>query len=221
MQRFITRQFRNNELTPRSELIDIKHIGPYLYRRLKREFSSRANTMTIQSFARKIQNLQVDNLKRKLNKALQNQHNNQCVTIPGYEPYQVADVNEKGYEAMISLIKVLDRNGDGHGMGRNFIFDASQLRMPHKRSAITKIVPCLPRNRCVANGGIWHNGACQPPSNARGFAGVYPYSGQKTTSRNRRARLGSMNNSVRRGRYVRSPNGRVEWRRPGRMSKVR
>ena len=72
MQRFITRQFRDNNLTPRSELIDIKHIGPYLYRRLKREFSSRANTITIQSFARKIQNLQLDNLKRKLNKALQN-----------------------------------------------------------------------------------------------------------------------------------------------------
>lgn len=220
MQRFITRQFRDNILTPRSELIDIKHIGPYLYRRLKGEFASRSITMTIRSFARRIENLQLDNLKRKLQKALQNQHNNQCVTLPGYAPYHVSDVNEKGYEAMISLIKVLDRNGDGYGLGRNFVFDSTQLRMPQKRSAITKTVACLPRNRCVTRGATWHNGLCQPLSNARGFAGVYPYSGQKTRSRNRRGRLGSINNSVRRGQYARSPNGRVEWRRPGRMSKV-
>ncbi len=220
MQRFITRQFRDNILTPQSELIDIKHIGPYLYRRLKQEFASRARTISIRSFARKIENLQLDNLKRKLQKALQNQHNNQCITIPGYEPYHVADVNEKGYEAMISLIKVLERNADGYGLGRNFVFDASRLRMPPKRSTISKNVSCLNRNNCAANGGVWHNRLCQPPSNARGFAGVYPYSGQKTKSRNQRASLGSINNSIRRGRYVRSPNRRVEWRRPGRMSKV-
>jgi len=218
MQRLIIQQFRNNLLSARSELIDLKHIGPYLYRSLKREFSPRTLTLTIQSFARKIQNMTIDNLKRKLQKALQNEHNNQCVRIDGYDMYHVPDINAKGYEVIISLIKVLARNRDGNNIGGNFIFDASQLRMPNKRSTISERVSCFSRNQCRGNGGIWYDGLCQPPAEATGFAGVHPYSGQKTNNRSPRSPLGS--NSVRRGRYARSPNGKVEWRRPGRMAKV-
>jgi len=121
---------------------------------------------------------------------------------------------------MISLIKVLARNDDGYNLGRNFRFDASRLRMPARRSESTKTLPCMSRGQCRNNGGVYHNNSCLPPNNARGFTGVLPYSGQKLKPRNRNQPLGSMNNSIRRGTYINSPNSNISWRKPGRMRKL-
>ena len=219
MQRSIERSFRNNSLTPGSELIDVKHIGPYLYTRMRQQFAAGAATLTIRRFAGRIQNMGIDNLKKKLHTALQNARNNQCIRTPNRALYHVQDYNQKGYEAMINLIKVLARNGDGHNLGRNFRFDATRLRMPAMRNDDSK--SCLSRAACRQNNGIWHDNLCQPPRNARGFAGVFPRSGQKTIrQRDRSQPLGSHRNSIRRGRYARAPNSQTLWRRPGVMRKV-
>lgn len=223
MLRLIRREFNNGNLVPNTELIELKHIGTYLYDRMLREFGRRnQQRLTIRSFANKIRNMNIDLLKRKLSKSLQNLRNNQCVHDPGKPKYHVQDVNQKGYEVMIALIKCLDRGDDGFNLGANFVFDSSQLRATH-RSESAKFVSCInSRRRCTNSGGIWTQGRCIPPSNARGFQGVHTYSGQKTyTPRDRRQRLGSERNSITRGQYTRSPNHPSQmWRRPGRMNKV-
>lgn len=210
MQRTIIGQFNRGELTPRSEMIELKHIGPYLYERLRRSFARNTRILTIQRFASSIQNMSIDNLKRRLQTALQNARNNQCIG-QGNNVHHVRDYNEKGYEVLINLIKVLANNRDGHGLGRNFRFNASQLRMPNRRHDETKIAPCLSRGRCRSRGFRYRDGLCTPRSDRTGFPGVSSRTGQKINSRN---------NSIRRGRYTRPDENGVEWRRPGFMRKL-
>ena len=219
MQRFLKKSFEDGDLVPQSKLYEIKHIGDYLYKRLLRSFAPNRQSISIQKFANSIQRLSIERLKEKLQTALQNKRNNQCVQSPGLPKYHVQDYNQKGYEVMISLIKIMARNDDGYALGRNFAFDASRLRMPARRSESTKTLPCLSRRQCRSNRGIYHNNTCLPPNNARGFAGVFPYSGQKLKPRNRNQPLGGVNNSIQRGRYINSPSSNVSWRKPGRMRK--
>lgn len=218
MRRYIKSSFENGSLTPYSELIDLKHIGPYLYRRLKREFST--NQLTVRRFANKIKNLSIDVLKNRIQKALQNLRKNECIQTK-YGLLHVQDYNEKGYEAIISLIRVLANGEDGHQLGRHFSFDASQLRMAPKRHDITKYISCKRRNQCTGVNERWDNGQCKPSNNrVRGFPGIYPHSGQKTYKRNRRYPLGSIRNSRKHGRYSRNRNNEVMWRTPGRLRKI-
>lgn len=219
MRAIIKQQFSDGLLTPRSELSDIKHIGEYLYKGLKRTFAPNLNNLSIRTFSNKIKRLTLSELKTKLQSALQNKRNNQCINDKMFK-YHVPDYNRKGYEAMINLIKVLARNEDGYRLGNNFSFNANQLRMPPARSDDTKFVSCLSRQTCRRNGGNWNNGMCHPSSNSQGFSGIHPYSGQKTKPRNSRHKIGSINNSIRRGRYVNSPNSQIMWRKPGKMRKL-
>ena len=216
MQRLIVQQFRNGLLSPNSELQELKYIGPYLYKRLINEFDNTRNTLTIRRFSQKIFNMSINTLKHKLQKALQNRRNNQCIRN-GTNLYHVPDFNEKGYEVMINLIKVMDRNLDGYGLGNRFTFDSRLLRKPPKRQ--DQSVSCKARNTCN-NRGIWINNLCIPTnSRTRGFPGVFPYSGQKTYKRSRNNALGSIHNSIRRGQYV-NDSRNVYWRKPGRMPKI-
>lgn len=113
---------------------------------------------------------------------------------------------------MINLIKIIDRNQDSHNLGRNFTFDASRLRKPHKRSEASKYLPCeKSRSRCRQLGGRFVS-RCYPPSSSRGFVGVGAYSGQKLR-RSSGTRI--------HGRYSRHPGDSQKWRIPGRLSKVR
>lgn len=210
MQRQIERQFRNNILTPQSELIEINHIGNYLYERLKKKFNN-TRRLSIKTFARKIQNLSIDTLKRKLQIALQNKRNNQCVRTPRKPLYHVPDYNVKGYEAIISLIKILARNRDGHGLGSNFTFDENLLRMPARRHDESKHLPCLSRSTCLRNNGTWNDGLCQPNHTRRGFPGIHSYTGQKMSRRT---------NKMQRGQYASSRNSNTKWRRPSRLNKL-
>jgi hypothetical protein len=220
MQRYIAQQFARGDLNPRSEMIELKHIGPYLHERLRRSFARNTSTLTIRRFASSIQNMSVTNLKRRLQTALQNARNNQCIGTGG-RIHHVQDFNEKGFEVLISLIKVLANNRDGHNLGRNFQFDASALRMPPRRDDDAKIAGCLSRGRCRSRGYRWRNGLCVPNANSTGFSGVYPTSGQKTRPRNQNYELGTIRNSVKRGRYTQADENGVEWRRPGFMRKLR
>lgn len=219
MQRRIETSFRNGSLVPTSELKELRHIGEYLYDRLVREFAPQNRTLSIRGFARKIQHLNSSVLKHRLQSALQNRRNNQCVRTPGRLPYHVPDFNIKGYEVMISLIKVLDHNRDGYGLGRNFAFASADLRMPRRRHDDAKTVACLSRASCRQHGGIWRDGMCQPSVRSTGFAGVHPFSGQKVARRRAASPLGSVHNSIRRGRYA-STGGQMQWRRPGPMQKI-
>jgi hypothetical protein len=221
MQRRLKQLFRSGDLHPRSELIEIKHIGPYLYQRLKNMFAPRLNSLSIRRFASQIKNLSLFTLKHKLQKALQNQRNNQCI-MGNKGPHHVRDYNEKGYEALISLIKVLAKNEDGHNLGRQFTFDATQLRMPNKRSEIAKHIACHgSRSKCRRRGGSWSDNQCNPPNGSiNGFPGVFPFSGQETYDRNLNKPLGSKRNAIRRGSYSKSRNSRKKWRRPGSMNHV-
>lgn len=215
MRRVISRQLRNGTLTPSSELIQITYIGPYLYRRLCRRFNS-GNDLTIRRFASKIRNMSTDALKESLHISLQNNRNNECVPSRrrrGSRLYHVSDVNERGYEAMLGLVRALDEGADGYGLGNGFRFDVRRLRKPHRRSTFSKHISCTTNRRsCYREGGHYGNGLCQPPScRNKGFHGVHGRSGQKL-------RAGST--ATRRGRYAPSPRGECEWRRPGRMRKV-
>lgn len=212
MQREITRQFTQNKLVPSSQLIELPFIGEYLYKRIVRKFAQNSRNLTIRGFARRIQNMSANTLIRKLQEALQNKRNNQCVQSDTgrYGYYHVSDYNLKGWESMISLIKVLNNGRDGHGLGNNFSFDARQLRMPRRRDESTKYASCLTPRQCRRSNNVYHNGLCQPQTNRIGFQGVSPYGGQKIKS----------NNNRRRGNYSSSPNGRYLWRHSGRMRKV-
>lgn len=225
MDRSIVRQFQNGTLTPASELIDVKYIGSYLYARLKHVFSPRTQILTISSYANRIRNMSEDTIKKRLQVALQNDRNNMCVRTSrrpqSRSKYHVADYNQKGYEAMISLTRVLARGQDGYNIGHNMLANPAQLRLPPTRDNASKETSCLSRSRC-RNRGRWYDNLCQPPSNTRGFPGVYPRSGQKTRqNRNRNFALGSMHNSIHRGRYARTPDGQYRFRRPGPMTKLR
>ena len=212
MQRTLEREFRNGILTPRSTLLEIKFIGDYLYRRLIREFARNNASLSIQRFATRIQNMNLQTLKERLQKALQNKRNNQCVSkYRGGPKYHVADVNEKGYEAMIALIRILAQNRDGYNLGAGFRFDGTRLRKPRRRDDDTKFVPCLSRRNCNRSNRTFRNGVCTPRSRSTGFIGVGRHSGQKLTRHS--------GNMIRSGNYTRPSNG-VSWRKPGRLRKV-
>lgn len=212
MQRELERDFRNGILTPRSTLLEIKFIGDYLYRRLIREFARNHASLSIQRFATRIQNLNLQSLKERLQKALQNKRNNQCVSkYRGGPEYHVADVNEKGYEAMVALIRILAQNRDGYNLGAGFRFDGTRLRKPRRRDDDTKFVPCLSRRSCNRRNYAFRNGVCIPRSRSNGFIGVGRHTGQKITRHSR--------NLTRRGTYTQRSNG-VSWRKPGRLSKI-
>ena len=128
------------------------------------------------------------------------------------------DFNEKGYEVLINLIKVLASNEDGYHLGDNFNFNANKLRMAPKRHDITRTIACQNRRNCQ---GIWNDGQCHPRNNnVIGFPGIYPHSGQKTHTRNISHTLGSQRNSKRHGKYSKPLNSRILWRKPGRLRKI-
>ena len=209
MQREIVRRFRDGRLLPTSSMMDVPHIGPYLFHRMKREFAPNRASFTLRMFASRIQSLTHQQIAHRLQRALQNRRNNQCV--PTQSPttnngmYHVADYNLHGYKAIVSLVQVMASHRDGHNLGRNFTFDARRLRATH-RDHDSKYVPCMSRARCT---GIWYDRMCQPSAQTRGFPGVAGRTGQKFAS-----------NKLRRGQYAKSPQGGRTWRRPRRMVKV-
>jgi hypothetical protein len=213
MQREIARRFARNDLNPSSQLIELPHIGEYLYKRILRKFAPNNRIITIRGFARRIQNMNINTLITKLQEALQNKRNNQCIqtNTNRFGFYHVPDYNLKGWESMISLIKVLNNGRDGYALGNNFSFDIRQLRMPRRRDENTKYASCLSPRQCRRSNNVYHNGLCQPHTHTIGFQGVRPYSGQK---------IKSNHNSRLRGHYAASPNRRYLWRHAGRMRKV-
>ena len=209
MQAEIARRFRDGELTPASSIQTLKHIGPYLADRLRRTFNPNARRLTIRVFARRITPLTIQQLRSKLQRALQNERTNECVQSLTYGRYHVKDVNEMGWKACRALVHTLARGRDGHGLGAGFVFDYRQLRNPPARGHEAKYVGCIKsKEDCVRANGVWSDGLCMPRTDQRGFEGVSPYSGQ-------RRRLGQRV----RGQYAVSPAGK-RWRRPGALHRL-
>lgn len=203
----IIRDFRNGDLTPTSELEDLKYIGPYLYRGLRREFRISGPVFTIRRFASSIRNLRLDVLKERIGKALRNERRHQCVHRPNRDPHFVAEINEKGHETLLSLIRVLGRGADGYNMGAGFRFDASRLRKPRRRDPETMYLPCLRSNsvQCTRRGGNYSRGHCMPGSRKVGYPGIRPSSAQKRRVVRSRSRS---------RKYSRDAQRRYEWRIP-------
>jgi len=132
----VARRFKDGELLPSSMITDMKHIGPYLGDRLRDTFSPHATTFTIGTFAESISQLSTEQLRERLKSALQNKRARECVDRKHGE-YQVRAVNDRGWRACVALIRTLAKGKDGHGMGTNFAFDASRLRVPRARERTT------------------------------------------------------------------------------------
>lgn len=208
-RREIRRGFQTGALTPATRLYELRHIGPYLYRRLVRAFArAGAGQLTIRGFFHGIRRLDSDALKSRLQRALQNERNNRCVPSrrsPNGK-HRVADYNRLAYKTMLSLARAGAAGDDGHGLCAGARYDARALRLPAYREEITKHVSCSGRRGCR---GVYADGLCQPARRARGFDGVSPFAGQASGRGGQRRRCA----------YA-AERGGTRWRRPGRCSKA-
>lgn len=214
MRRRLERLFQNGILGPQSQMRDVPHIGPYLYDRLCRGFGVRQ--LTIATFARRLEGLSVERIRWRLERALQNERNNRCVPSVAQRRrlmYHVPDVNAKGYETLLALIRLLIARGDGHRMAGPALrrLNPRLLYAPARRPDVTRHFGCVDTSRrCARAGGVFADGLCQPPTGVRrGFPGVRPYAGQTATVQENR----------RRGAYAAPRNGQ-SWRRPGAVRKL-
>ena len=209
MQAEIARRFQDGSLVPASGIEEIKHIGDYLAEGLRRTFSPQSRRLTIRVFARRIAPLSVEELRAKLQRALQNRRANECVADSSSAQYHVRDVNMYGFKACRALIHALAKGRDGHGLGANFRVDYRRLQNPRRREDAA-YMSCLSRRACGLAGGVWADRLCLPSPGQRGFEGVGPYSGQKKL-RSSRERV--------RGQYAVARSGE-QWRRPGPLRRV-
>ena len=206
MRARIRQMFRVGTLDPSSPLQEVPYIGPFLSTGLRRRLGMRRDTL--RAFARSMSGLpSARAIREELQIALQNRRANRCV-----DGYHVSDVNERGYSAMLALVRVLCAGEDGHGLWRGRALPLASLRCAPRRTIDTRRVACEPsRAACRARGGAYGDRQCHPTSaRARGFPGVAGWSGQRASANRRR-----------RGAYAQSPTSAARWRRPGRLPVVR
>lgn len=182
LKREIVRDFRTGVLHPGSPLLQLKGIGNYLYSRLKLVFRRRATQrFTIAQFAQSITALSSVQLKDTLQKALQNNRGNQCAQTNRSPRHHVPDINERGWIAMVVLIRVLASGRDGHGLGNAFAFNTRTLRISN-RSVSSKRCGCKTRSTCTRDRSAsctWRDNLCQPRNPREpGFPGVAGHTGQ-------------------------------------------
>ena len=183
MQNEISNAFRDGTLTPSSTINEVKWIGTYLYKGLIHEFAPTNNRLSIRGFCGKIRNLADDALKFRLKQSVKNNRANKCIQNYKNEGYHVQEINNKGWEALISLIKVIVKGNSGYDFG-SFNFNYRVLKLPPKRESDTKKLGCLSRRECRINGGIYSDGLCQTRNmNHHGFEGIDSSRGQKKRSR--------------------------------------
>ena len=84
MQQEITNRFAAGDLRPSSDIEDLKYIGPYLSERLRAAFNPRGRRLTIRVFARRIAPLSIQELRSRLQRAL-NRRANQCSPALGLQ----------------------------------------------------------------------------------------------------------------------------------------
>lgn len=176
MFRVIKRKFVNGELTPSSRLTALPHVGAYLYERLRRKYAPRARNITLRQFARSVAALPTAELQIGLQRALQNERTNQCVGRRG-KRYHVRDINEKGWDAMVALLRVFKVGADGYGLGRHMTANPRNIRYAAHRSQAAKQAACQSRGICMSP-NVWRSRTCLHVD-ASGFEGVDVYPGQR------------------------------------------
>ena len=184
MYRNIQRKFMTQELMPNSRMSSLPNIGPYLYERLRRKFSPRAQNITIRQFSRNIRNMSTAQLKENLQRVMQNERANQCVGPRG-QRYHVRDTNEMGFKTILALLRVLKNGADGYNLGANMLANPNNIQYPAFRSQAAKHTPCKSRSACRAP-SVWRNGSCQYLDRS-GFEGIGNYPGQQIHNRNVRS----------------------------------
>lgn len=107
---------RSGHLTPRSEVSELRYIGPYLERRLRHALGE---PLTLARLAAQTRNLKTDALRRCLQRILQNERKYQRVAASSTDPrrtYVVPRVNRCGWNTVIAIMKIFDRGQDGYGL---------------------------------------------------------------------------------------------------------
>ena len=203
----VQRALRDGTLTGASAMIDTPGIGAYLEDRLRRTFAprgSRAPSFTVGAFWNAARTKSTARLLRMLQRALQNERGNQCVSDgtlarQAQRTYHVGDINAFGYQACVALLD--DRRARG-----GVAYGALPAHPP--RSASAKACACMDEDECRSDSKCAWNAVdrhCNPHAhNAHGFVGVVPHPDQGV-----HARTDAERRSVqRRGRRV--PSGRSD-----------
>ena len=110
----VQRALRDGTLSGASPIIDTPGVGAYLEDRLRRAFAPRGGhrgnaAFTVGAFWNAARTKSTARLLRMLQRALQNERGNQCVSDgtlarQAQRTYHVADINTFGYQACVALL---------------------------------------------------------------------------------------------------------------------
>lgn len=221
----VTAALARGDLDAHSLLTDVHGIGPYLAARIARAFAGASTVGDVWNATRTRARVTVERAARR---AVQNERANRCVAtrVAGSRArtYHVGDLNERGYEALATLLN--------HAPPPT-TYGALPTRLP-RRAPSSKECGCLGVRACDASPRCVRSDdgrRCVPRAhNATGFDGVPGHQRETDATRVRRAtrratahrgdpdvRRDLRNGNARRLSYDR--RGALRWRRPG--SRVR
>lgn len=183
MYRRLVREFGEGSLLPKSRLVELPHIGQYLYARLVATYRPRGRDreITLRQFANVAKRMTTAQLKASLQQALKNERANLCVGRTGSGKYHVRDVNEPGFRTMVALLRVLKANDDGHSLGKGMVSNPTNIPYPKKRTEAAKYTPCKGRRACKSAGLKFKVRQCMY-TDPSGFEGMSPLPGQQIQS---------------------------------------
>lgn len=180
IRRAVTLALQRGDLTGASPMLATPGIGIYLEARLRRAFDSRnvAGIFTVDAFWTSARQKSTQRLITLLQRALQNERANQCVSkrTVGHQStdtYHVADINAFGYQACVALLDYQRRH-------TRVAYGPLPTHPP--RSPSSKACGCKEADACQQDSKCaWNraDGQCVPRAhNARGFVGVLPHPDQ-------------------------------------------
>ena len=184
MDQYVATGFASGRLTPDTSLLAVNGIGQYLYDRIRRGLNFPVgNDITIHDFVKKFKRKSAAYVNKILQTVLQNKRANQCVndnTVSNSKVYQVGDINKRGYEVCVAILRYAKTNDDMKS-GLRF----GRLMNLSDRTDDTKSCPCQPRSKCTGD-CRWIGNACisRDNTNATGFDGVDVKPGQIETFQN-------------------------------------
>lgn len=170
-----------------SPLVTVPYIGKYLERRLRYSLQPGGAPLTVGDVWRRTRGRTTDGIRNLLYRALQNQRGNQCVAtrVTGDEgrkkTYHTGDINQRGYEAVVTLLEYNRSNA---------VYGALPARFP-TRARGSKQCGCLTLRKCNDDGAcrLSDDGRlCVPRNSAsNGFVGVVAHQSQRENADNARA----------------------------------
>lgn len=166
-----------------STLDALPYIGPYLEGRLRRAVRSAA-PLTMQSFVRSMGRIGTERVVRIVQRAMQNERSNQCVSPSrggADRTYHAGDVNEYGYESILSLLDVAKEDGLYPGSNLRYSTPLPRLRA---RSPSSRACGCRSAEQGCGSGCVASGGRCVPRNNrSPGFSSPSPHPNQSESAR--------------------------------------